>query len=128
MEAIDDPLTRSIIASAYQVHNELGFAFLEKVYERALLVELNARGMSVEVQVTTDVWYKGHVVGTYCIDLVVENKVVCELKAVESLSRQHHVQLVNYLAATRMDMGLLINFGQSVEVRRKYRLPKRKSC
>ncbi|WP_018954102.1 GxxExxY protein [Thioalkalivibrio sulfidiphilus] len=124
MEAIDDPLTRSIIASAYQVHNELGFGFLEKVYERALLVELSARGISAETQVITDVWYRDHVVGTYCIDLLVEKKVVCELKAVESLSRQHQVQLVNYLATTRMDLGLLINFGRSVEVRRKYRLPK----
>ncbi|MFW5452318.1 GxxExxY protein [Thioalkalivibrio sulfidiphilus] len=124
MDAIDDPLTRSIIASAYLVHNELGFGFLERVYERALLVELSARGISAEAQVTTDVWYRDHVVGTYCIDLLVEKKVVCELKAVESLSRQHQVQLVNYLAATRMDIGLLINFGQSVEVRRKYRLPK----
>ncbi|ACL71563.1 conserved hypothetical protein [Thioalkalivibrio sulfidiphilus HL-EbGr7] len=124
MEAIDDPLTRLIIASAYQVHNELGSGFLEKVYERALLVELSARGISAETQVITDVWYRDHVVGTYCIDLLVEEKVVCELKAVESLSRQHQVQLVNYLAATRMDLGLLINFGRSVEVRRKYRLPK----
>ncbi|MFN2349317.1 MAG: GxxExxY protein [Thioalkalivibrio sp.] len=124
MEAINDPLTRSIIASAYQVHNELGFGFLEKVYERALLVELCARGISAEAQVITDVWYRDHVVGTYCIDLLVEKKVVCELKAVESLSRQHQVQLVNYLAATRMDLGLLINFGRSVDVRRKYRLPK----
>jgi GxxExxY protein len=124
MEAIDDPLTRTIIAAAYQVHNELGFGFLEKVYERALLVELSARGISAEAQVITDVWYRDHVVGTYCIDLVVEKKVVCELKAVESLSRYHQVQLVNYLAATRMDLGLLINFGRSVEVRRKFRRPK----
>jgi GxxExxY protein len=128
MDAARDPLTAAVISSAFEVHNTLGFGFLEKVYESALLVELEARGIAAKQQVLTDVWYRDRVVGSYCIDILVEDRIVCELKAVETLHRIHEVQLVNYLAATRLDVGLLINFGRSVRVRRKYRQPASRSC
>jgi GxxExxY protein len=128
MDALGDPLTGAVIASAFEVHNTLGFGFLEKVYESALLLELRSRGIEARQQVMVDVRYRDRVVGAYCVDILVEDRIVCELKAVEALHRIHEVQLVNYLAATRVDVGLLINFGRSVEVRRKYRLPTRRSC
>lgn len=112
-------VTERIIGAAYEVHNELGFGFLEKVYENALAIELQEQGLSVRQQEPVQVFYKGHLVGDYVADLVVEDKVVVELKAVKLLDKAHEVQLVNYLKATRMEVGLLLNFGSSVKVTRK---------
>jgi GxxExxY protein len=117
----DDDLTKTIIGCAYKVHNTLGPGFLEKVYENALRIELEKLGLRVKQQEPINVSYEGQVVGEYYADLWVEERVVIELKALQTLVKQHEVQLVNYLAATNIDSGLLLNFGPSVQVKRKFR-------
>jgi len=117
----DDNLTEKIIGCAYKVHNTLGPGFLEKVYENALRIELQKLGLSVKQQEPIEVVYDGQVVGEYYADLWVEDRVVIELKAIQMLAKQHEVQLVNYLTATSINSGLLLNFGPSVQVKRKFR-------
>lgn len=117
----DDELTQIIIGCAYKVHNALGPGFLEKVYENALRIELEKIGLRVKQQEPINVSYDGQVVGEYFADLWVDERVVIELKAAESLAKRHEVQLVNYLTATGIDCGLLLNFGPSVQVKRKFR-------
>jgi GxxExxY protein len=95
-----------------EVHNTLGSGFLEKVYENALVVELRLRGLAVEQQDSTDVRYKGRVVGQYVADILVEGLVVLELKALDKLTGDHEAQVLNYLKATGLKVGLLINFGR----------------
>ena len=112
-------LTEKIIGAAYAVHNALGYGFVEKVYENALRIELEEKGLCVEQQVSMDVSYRGRLVGAYVADMVVDGKVIVEAKAVSELGKEHEVQLVNYLKATGIEVGLLINFGKSVEVRRR---------
>jgi GxxExxY protein len=116
-----EELTGKIIGCAYQVHNKLGAGFLEKVYENALTIELRKQGLNVEQQAKIQVWYDGQIVGDYFADLLVEKNIIVELKAAQTLIKEHEVQVVNYLTATGMDVGLLINFGSSVQVKRKYR-------
>jgi len=116
-----DDLTQKIIGCAYKVHNTLGPGFLEKVYENALRIELEKLGLSVKQQEPINVSYEGQVVGEYYADLWINECVVVELKALQTLVKQHEVQLVNYLAATNIDTGLLLNFGTSVQVKRKFR-------
>src|SRR5947207_9741128 len=106
----DDDLTQKIIGCAYKVHNALGPGFLEKVYENSLRIELEKLGLRVKQQEPINVTYEGHVVGEYYADLWVDERVVIELKAAQTLVKQHEVQLVNYLAATGIDCGLLLNF------------------
>jgi len=118
-------LTKKIIGCAFTVHNTLGAGFLEKVYEQALMLKLRVSGLVVESQVPLSVIYRDQIVGEYFADLIVEEKVICELKAVDVLKKAHEVQLVNYLVATGLDVGVVINFGDSVTVRRKYREYKR---
>ncbi len=117
----EDDLTQKIIGCAYKVHNALGPGFLEKVYENALKIELEKLGLRVKQQEPINVEYEGQVVGEYYSDLWVDERVVIELKAAQALAKEHEVQLVNYLTATRMDHGLLLNFGPSVQVKRKFR-------
>jgi GxxExxY protein len=117
----EDDLTKKIIGCAYKVHNTLGPGFLEKVYENALRIELEKLGLRVKQQEPINVSYEGQVVGEYYADLWVEERVVIELKALQTLVKQHEVQLVNYLAATNIESGLLLNFGSSVQVKRKFR-------
>jgi GxxExxY protein len=117
----DDAVTKIIIGCAFDVHNKLGSGFLEKVYENALRIELLKKGLKVKQQEPIKVWYDNQVVGEYNVDLLVEDRIIVELKAVQSLTREHEVQLVNYLTATKIDTGLLLNFGSSVQVKRKYR-------
>jgi len=117
----DDDLTQKIIGCAYKVHNTLGPGFLEKVYENALRIELEKLGMTIKQQEPIDVTYDGQVVGEYFADLWVEGRVIIELKAVQAIVKKHEVQLVNCLTATGVDTGLLLNFGASVEVKRKFR-------
>jgi GxxExxY protein len=117
----DDQLTKAIIGCAYKVHNALGSGFLEKVYENAIRIELEKLGLAVKQQQPVNVTYDGHVVGQYYADLCVNERIVIELRAVRSIAKEHEVQLVNYLTATRLDVGLLLNFGSSVEVKRKFR-------
>ena len=112
-------LTEKIIKAAYKVHNVLGFGFLEKVYQNALMIELKRMGLNIGTEVPITVYYEDEIVGQYLADLIVENKVILELKAVKELAEIHEVQLVNYLKATGIEVGLLINFGHSVHVKRK---------
>jgi len=112
-------LSEKIIAAAFKVHNELGHGFLEKVYQNALAVELEENGINYELEKPLIVKYHDQQVGEYFADMVVDNKIVVEVKAVVSLSSSHEVQLVNYLKATGSQVGLLLNFGKSVEIRRK---------
>ncbi len=104
-------LTEQILAAFYEVYNTLGMGFLEKVYENALLQELRTRGLRVEPQVPIPVHYKNVIVGMYYADLVVEDKIIIEIKAVETLHPSHEAQLLNYLRATDKEVGLLLNFG-----------------
>ena len=103
-------ITYKIRAAIFEVNRVLGYGFLEKIYENALLIELKKRGFNAEGQVPINVEYKGELVGEYFADIVVEDKVILELKAVESLQKIHEAQLLNYLKATKYKIGLLVNF------------------
>ena len=117
----NDDLTKKIISCAFKVHNTLGSGFLEKVYENAMMIELKKAGLNVEQQHNIPVYYDSTIVGDYYADILVENEVILELKAVENLAKIHEVQLVNYLQGTGNEIGLLINFGSSVKIKRKYK-------
>ncbi len=112
-------ITSQIIACFYKVYNTLGFGFLEKVYENSLKIELEKSGLKVQKQKPINVNYEGQLVGEYFADLVVEDKIILELKAVETLIQEHEYQLINYLKATEIEVGLLLNFGKKPEIRRK---------
>jgi GxxExxY protein len=112
-------LTENIIKAAYTVHNTLGYGFLEKVYQNALVIELAKRGIKADSEKPIKVFYEGRIVGDYVCDLIVDDRVILELKAVKELNDIHEVQLVNYLKATVVEVGLLINFGPSVKIKRK---------
>ena len=116
-----DEDTERVIALCFKVHKALGAGFLEKVYEDALMLELMREGVAAQQQVPISVKYRGIIVGEYFADILVNERVVCELKAGQFLSREHEVQLVNYLAATGLDVGLLVHFGRSVTIKRKFR-------
>ncbi len=105
-------ITEKIIGAAFEVHTVLGYGFLEKVYENALLAELCKRGVKAETQRAMKVKYKDVIVGDYVADLIVEDKVIVELKTEESYNKVHEAQLLNYLKATGTKVGLLINFGR----------------
>jgi len=112
-------LTETIIGAAYKVHNTLGTGFLEKVYENALSIELKKQGLKAEQQKSLSVKYDGQIVGEYTPDIIVNGQVILELKAVDKTSVIHEAQLINYLKATGIEVGLLINFGKRVEVKRR---------
>ena len=112
-------ITEKIIGAAYNVHNTLGSGFLEKVYQNSLAIELQSFGFIIGVEKTIKVYYKSEVVGNYIADIIVNEKVILEIKAIKELSDIHEVQLVNYLKATGIEVGLLINFGTSVQVKRR---------
>lgn len=119
-------LTERVIGAAYEVHNELGFGFLEAVYQNSLAIALREIGINVAAEQPIKVYFRGHEVGYYVVDLLAAGSVVIELKSVRQLSTTHEVQLVNYLKATGLDVGLLLNFGpDGVEVRRKSRVYKK---
>ncbi len=115
----DSRLTEIVIGAAYAVHNDLGEGFLEAVYVNALSIELTSLSVNHKLEMPLSVYYKGQRVGEYRADIVVEDCLILEIKAVASLNPAHEQQLVHYLHATRMGLGLLINFGKSVNVRRK---------
>ncbi|MBP7961168.1 MAG: GxxExxY protein [Caldilineaceae bacterium] len=104
-------LTDKIIGAFYKVYNRLGYGFLEKVYENALVLELRKQGLSVRQQSPIHVYYENELVGEYFADLIVDDKVIVELKAAEAIDEAHLAQLTNYLKATRQEVGLLLNFG-----------------
>lgn len=116
-----EKLSERVIGCCFEVHKKLGAGFLERVYENALVIELGKFGLRSRQQVPLVVRYDGQSVGEYFADLLVEDQLICELKACERLTAEHEVQLVNYLAATGMNSGLLINLGRSVIVKRKFR-------
>lgn len=120
-------LTHKVIGFAFKIHNTLGAGFIENVYENALKIELSKIGITALQQEELDVFYEGQVVGKFRPDLWIPKILIIEVKALQALSRAHEVQLVNYLSATHIDNGLLINFGGSVEVKRKFREFKPKS-
>ncbi len=111
MDYPDAELTRKIIGAAFEVHNHLGAGFLEKVYRNALMVELKNQAIHAESEVKLPVQYKGCEVGEYYADVLVERQVIVELKALNALTTQHEAQLLNYLKATGLQVGLLLNFG-----------------
>lgn len=117
----DEDLTKQVIGCAFKVHNTLGPGYLERIYENALRIELNKLGLNAQQQKPIRVYYDGEEIGDFFADLWVDEKLIVELKAVRSLTKQHEAQLVNYLTATGVDVGLLINFGPSVQIKRKYR-------
>ncbi len=112
-------VTEKIIQAFYKVYNTLGYGFLEKVYLNALYIELIAMGLKVEKEKKILVYYFGHIVGDYNADLIVEDIVAVELKAIEALVEDNEHQLVNYLKATTIEVGLLLNFGKKPQVKRK---------
>jgi len=112
-------LTSIIIKCFYKVYNELGFGFLEKVYENALKIELELNDLSVDKQKQIKVYYREKQVGDYYADLIIDGKVIVELKAAEAIREEHEAQLINYLKATDIEIGLLLNFGKKPEIRRK---------
>jgi len=112
-------LTDKINSCAVEVYRNLGYGFLESVYENALVLELTKRGLEVEVQKALQVFYKGHTVGNFIADIVVDGKILVELKAVSELQDVHFSQLYNYLKATEIEIGLLINFGPKLAIKRR---------
>ena len=113
------PITEQIIGAFYAVYNVLGWGFLEKVYQGALEIELRKRGLAIIPQAKIEVFYDGVSVGDYFADFLVEGSVIVELKAVERLAPQHDAQVINYLRASLVEVGLLVNFGPKPEFRRK---------
>ncbi len=112
-------LTGLIIKAYYTVYNKLGYGFLEKVYENAMLVELQKHSLDCKSQYQIQVYYDEVKVGFYIADIVVNDTVIIEIKAAESLCEEHEAQLTNYLRATQIEIGLLINFGKKADFKRK---------
>jgi GxxExxY protein len=112
-------LTSLIIKEAYHVYNKLGYGFVESVYENSLAIRLRKAGLKVECQHPIKVYFEEEVVGDFKADILANNVAIVELKAVESLHVRHEVQLVNYLKATDIEVGLLINFGEELKIKRK---------
>jgi GxxExxY protein len=112
-------ITEQIISAFYKVYNTLGYGFLEKVYENAMFIELQSIGLRVEKQKRIKVFYENKEVGEYFADLAVNELVIVELKACETLCEEHEFQLINYLKATDIEVGLLLNFGKKPELKRK---------
>ena len=107
-------ITHKIIGAAFEVYKELGYGFLEKVYEKALLIELRSKGLKAENQKFIRILYKDESVGDYVADILVEDKRIVELKAEKEYNTKHEAQLINYLKATQLKVGLLINFGEKL--------------
>ena len=106
-----EQITRSVIGCAFAVINELGAGFLESVYEKALLLVLRQKGLSAISQYPVKVMFRGECVGDFYADIFVEEKVIVELKAIKAIAPEHQAQIINYLNATGVEVGLLINFG-----------------
>ena len=119
-----EELIKLVINKTYEVRSHLVAGYLESVYTKALLIELREAGLEVEDEVELPVLYKGHVIGDFRADIIVEGSVIIELKAVAHLLPAHEIQLVNYLTIAKIDNGLLINFGaaERLEIKRKYRV------
>lgn len=108
---VDDELTGKILQACFEVSNELGAGFLESVYEKALIVALSQKGLKVASQVPLKIRFRGVIVGDFFADIIVEDLVLLELKAVAKILQEHKAQVINYLTATGIAIGLLVNFG-----------------
>jgi len=113
-----EELSDTIIQAFYKVYNELGHGFLEKVYENSLIIELKNRGIKVSQQHPIKIFYNKINVGNYFADIIVDNKIIIELKAVEKIVSAHHNQVINYLRASDIKVGILLNFGEKAEFKR----------
>ncbi len=113
-------ITELIIKAFYKVYNTLGYGFLEKVYENAMRIELSKMGLNVLQQKNIKVFYEADQVGDYFADLLVNDLIIVELKAAENICEEHEAQLLNYLKATDIEVGLLLNFGKEPQFKRKY--------
>ncbi|MBW2662320.1 MAG: GxxExxY protein [Deltaproteobacteria bacterium] len=112
-------LTEKIIKIFYKVYNELGYGFLEKVYENAMMIELKKEGIPAVSQFAIKVYYENEIAGEYFADILVDDKIIVEIKAARNLALEHEAQLLNYLKATSIEVGLLLNFGPKPEIKRK---------
>lgn len=119
MELLHKDITDKVIKAFYKVYNELGFGFLENVYQNALFLELIVMDLNCEKQKQIKVYYNEQIIGEYFADLTVNNSVIIELKAAETLVEKHELQLINYLKATEIEVGLLLNFGKKAQFKRK---------
>lgn len=117
---IFEDLTGKILGCCFEVSNELGIGFSEEVYEKSLMVALRHKGLEAQRQVEINVFFRGEKVGTFYADVIVEGKIILELKAVTSLINAHTAQLLNYLKASNLQVGLLINFGNTKVEHRRY--------
>lgn len=116
---MNSDITDKVIKAFYNVYNTLGYGFLEKVYENAMIIELRKMGCQVEAQKNIKVHYEGKEIGDYYADLFVDNSVIVELKTAENICKEQEYQLINYLKATESEVGLLLNFGKKAEFKRK---------
>ncbi|MBC8526655.1 MAG: GxxExxY protein [Candidatus Cloacimonetes bacterium] len=116
---LHEEITEKIIKAFYLVNNTLGFGFLEKVYENAMAIELRKMEFNVLQQQKIKVYYETEQIGEYYSDLTIDDLVIIEVKAAKSLCEEHEAQLVNYLRATKIEVGLLLNFGKKAEFKRK---------
>lgn len=117
---IEEELTGQIIKVFYKVYNPLGYGFIESIYHNAMIIELTESGLKVETEKPIAVYYGEHVVGTFSADLVVEERIILELKAKERILEAFEAQLLNYLRSTEIEIGLLLNFGKQPEFKRKF--------
>jgi GxxExxY protein len=112
-------ISKVIVNSAYEVHKFLGSGYLEKVYENALIKELESKNLKCEQQAPLEVYYKDYMVGDYIADIIVEDKIILEIKAISGIEDKHFAQLLNYLKTTRKKLGFIINFGASkIQIKR----------
>ena len=112
-------LTEKIIKVFYKVYNKLGYGFLEKVYENAMMIEMRKEGIPAVSQYAIKVYYENNIVGEYFADILVADKVIVEIKAARNIAVENEAQLLNYLKATDIEVGLLLNFGPKPEIKRK---------
>jgi len=127
MEILHKELTDKIIDAFFEVYNELGYGYLERVYQNSLFFELVARGHKVEAQKEMKIYYKGREVGIYYADLVVDDLVILELKAADAINEAHEAQLINYLRGTDKEIGYVLNFGPKPTFKRKIYTNERKT-
>jgi GxxExxY protein len=119
MSYLHSDITDKIISCAYDVYNQLGFGFSEKVYENAMMIKLEEKELCALHRAPINVFFDGRLVGEYFADILVDDKIIIELKSIATLSKVHEVQLVNYLKATGLKVGLLINFGEKLNFKRR---------
>jgi len=116
----EEELTGRIISAFYKVYNTLGYGFIERIYHNSMIIELVTQGLAIETEEAINVHYDGNLVGSFSADLIVENKIILELKAKETIQDAHIAQLTNYLRSTNIEIGMVLNFGRRPEFKRKY--------